>query len=101
MSNLSITEYSGVGESLTGIKIQAGKEPAVTTQNVSYTTTSTQSSAFNASTRVVRIVADAASRVLFGSNPTATAGGTTLIPANTPEYFSVNAGDKVAVIEAS
>jgi hypothetical protein len=49
----------------------------------------------------VRLVATSACWVAFGSNPVAVASGASSIylPAFTPEYFWVNKGEKVAVIQ--
>ena len=57
---------------------------------------SAQSTAFDDATRLVRVIADADVFLLFGANPTATAINAIRVPANTVEYFEVNAGDKVA-----
>ena len=49
----------------------------------------------------IRLVATAACWVAFGANPVAVASGATSIylPAFTPEYFWVNRGERVAVIQ--
>jgi len=47
-------------------------EPAVTTQTVTYTTT-TASAVFNADSRIIRVFADAAFHYEVGAAPTATA----------------------------
>lgn len=101
MSNLSVQEYESLGKDAYGDIMPAGKEPGATTQNVSFTTTSVQSSAFGATTRLVRVVSDVDARILFGSSPTAIATSSVLISAGQPEYFGVDPGDKVAVITAA
>jgi len=59
---------------------------------------SVQSSAFNAKTRLVGLSVDGqACSVEFGSSPTATANSWRL-PANSISFWSVQAGQKVAVI---
>ena len=68
-----------------------------TVQMMSSSGTSSQSSAFAAYTYYVRICADADCHILFGSNPTATSSSI-FIPANQPEIFKVNPGEKVAAI---
>jgi len=73
-------------------------KPAAT-QSVTYTS-STQSTAFDEATRLVRIVADAAVYLAFGANPTADATGIKLA-ADSPEYFEVNPGDKVACYDGT
>ena len=68
-----------------------------TVQMMSSSGTSSQSSAFAAYTYYVRICADADCHILFGSNPTATSSSI-FIPADQPEIFKVNPGEKVAAI---
>ena len=87
MANLWITEYSDIGESWGGDKILVGREPALITQTISYTT-STQSVNLHEKTRFVRVKADADAHLVFGSNPTATVESTP-IEANVAEYFGV------------
>lgn len=51
----------------------------------------------------IRVVATSACWIAFGSNPVAAASSPTSIylPAFTPEYFWVNKGERVAVIQDS
>lgn len=46
----------------------------------------------------VRIMTDTDIRVAFGASPTATATNNLRMPANSVEYFDIQVGDKVAVI---
>lgn len=72
-----------------------------TSQDLTVTGSSQQSAAF--STQVVfavRVVATADCRIAIGANPTATTTST-LLPAGAPEYFSVQSGEKLAVIGTS
>ena len=69
------------------------------TQAVTYTS-STASAAFNEATRLIRVIADADVYLAFGAAPTATANDIR-VPADTVEYFEVNAGDKVACYDGS
>lgn len=68
-------------------------------QSVTYTS-STQSAAFAATTSLIRVIADADVYLAFGENPTATAVGVR-VPADTVEYFSVQAGHKVACYDGT
>jgi hypothetical protein len=65
-----------------------------------YAPDGTQYAAANNTTHV-RLVATSACWIAFGSNPVAVASGASSIylPAFTPEYFWVNKGEKVAVIQ--
>jgi len=98
MATLWITEYAFVATS-GNVTMPVGQEPAVATQTVSFTT-ATQSAAFNASARLVRIQSSINAYVLFGSNPTATAS-TTPITANQPQWFGVVPGHKVSVYDGT
>lgn len=92
MAKLYVTEYTGVGPD--GI----ANEPELTTQVVTFTTT-TQSAAFSASTSLVRIHTDAICSILFGTNPTATTSTKRMVAGQT-EYFRVplNKAYKVAAV---
>ena len=87
MATLWITEYTNIAESFKGKPVLSGQEPAVTTQTVSYTTT-TQSLDFQDVTRFVRLIADADVYVMFGESPTATVSSTKL-QADVAEYFGI------------
>lgn len=90
-----IAEYQGI---LGGIPVAS--EPAIAVQEVTFTT-STQSSEFNAQTRVVRIVCDAKAHFRFGTGPSAVEDNPYLA-ADTPEYFGISAtGLKVAFYDGS
>lgn len=101
-----------------GSVVQAAR-PALS-QTVAIGAASTQSAAFGTGmigsynadgtpittpnqTQHVRLVATSACWVAFGSNPTAAASTSPSIylPAGTPEYFWVVAGEKIAVIQDS
>lgn len=73
-----------------------------TTQVVAYTgTAGTISNAVGGSGSVViRVWLSTAGYIAVGAEPTATTSDIPM-PANTPEYFIVSAGDKVSAIQAS
>jgi len=73
--------------------------PVLAAQVVTFTT-STQSSALNADTTYVRVVADADCHLEVGGNPTATTGSVVKLTAGSAEYFGVTPGHKIAVIQA-
>ncbi len=85
-----ISEYSNLVVDEGGRTVPVALEPAITVQNVTYTTT-TQSAAFAATTRFVRIVCDAKAHFEFGTNPTAAATDPYLA-TDTAEYFAVPRG---------
>ncbi len=112
MAKLHVSEYNAilkadVGEASTTDGVakadvavaQAVKEPAIAEQAVTFTT-ATQSSAFNAATKIVRVAADAQCYIAFGANPTATANSK-LLPSFGVEYFGVTPGDKVSVYDGT
>ncbi len=82
-----ISEYESLSSDNQGNVVPVAREPALVTQNVTYTT-STQSNAFNVLTRFVRIVCDAKAHVVFSTSPTATATDP-YIPADVVEYFGI------------
>jgi hypothetical protein len=94
MAALYITEYQDILR-INGV-VQVPVEPAIAEQKVTFTT-STQSSAFNASTRYVRIHTDAICSIKFGLNPTAVVTEKRMA-ADSTEYFAVSTGHKVAAV---
>ena len=68
------------------------------TEKVTSSGTSAQSAAFADNIYYVRVVADAACHIEFGSNPTATTSKV-YVPADDIEYFKVSPGEKVLLLE--
>ena len=58
------------------------------------------SNAFGSSTQLVRIVANEACHIKFGTTPVA-AGTDPLLPANRIEHFGVEPGEKLACIQVA
>jgi len=101
MATAYIREYRFICRDEGGNVIQAGLEDGYTTgQTVSYTT-STQSAAFQDTTRFVRISCDAEAFLDFGPNPTAATTDGVNVQLDTPEFFGVQPGQKVAVYDGS
>jgi hypothetical protein len=94
MAALYITEYQEVMK-LNGV-VQVPVEPAIAEQKVTFTTT-TQSAAFNAATRFVRIHTDAICSIKFGLSPVAVVTEKRMA-ADSTEYFAVSTGHKVAAV---
>lgn len=69
-------------------------------QRVAIGASSVQSSAMGETTGLVRLTGSSDCYVSFGSNPTATTSSLYL-PAGAIEYFGINPGDKIAVLQAS
>ena len=69
----------------------------LTTQKVTSSGTSAQSSAFNANIEYVRIIPDADCHIEFGVNPTATTSKI-FLESKSSECFKISPGEKVAVI---
>lgn len=95
MATLYIGEYTALATHVTSAQVVQG--PPIVEQTVAIGGSSVQSSAFNASTRMIRVHTDAICSILIGANPTATAVKGRLA-ANQTEYFGVTGGDKIAVI---
>jgi hypothetical protein len=100
MATLYITEYADSGH--THAPVAVAQEPRIVSQTVTIAAGSAQSSAFNSTTRLVRLHTDAICSVEFGTNPTSTAAKSRMA-ANQTEYFAVPQGQayKVAVITNS
>lgn len=98
MATLFVCEYN-VESWSAPVALPASPEPAVATQKITFTT-STASAAFGATTRYVRVIADADFYFAFGAAPTAATTSGAFMKANTVEYFRVNPGDKVAAVTA-
>lgn len=81
-----------------GHLMPAARLPGLANQELTVGAASVQSAAFNANTTYIRLATTTACRFLVGRNPTALATSAYL-PANAVEYFGVNPGDKVAVIQ--
>lgn len=96
MAKLYLTEFSALPIDLNLATPQLAKLPGLADQVVTYSG-STQSAAFSASTRFIRVHTDADCHIQAGANPTASVGHAKLIAGQT-EYFGVNPGDKLAVI---
>lgn len=95
MSTAYVTEFTALGTHLTGGQI--AQMPPVAEQKVTFTTT-TQSSAFNTSTRFIRVHPTSICSISIGSNPTATTS-TMRLAADQVEYFGVTGGDKIAFVD--
>jgi len=96
MATLYIEEYQEMGQDHKGNAIPGGKV-LITNQKFSVSGTSAQSAALNASTRFVRLVADATIQWKEGENPTADSNSRYL-PSGVVEYFCVTGGNKIAAV---
>ena len=95
MADLHIAEYETIGHG----GVQAPKLPAIATQQIAGYTASEKSAAFNAKTRFIRVWNSSGTAFIEGgSEPIATAASTP-ISADSPEYFTVAQGDKIAVYD--
>ena len=92
-----MADNSSLGRDRTGTPVQAF--PIGTTQTVAYTGTAGVTT--NAiGTSFVRIVCTTDAFVATGTAPTATTAGM-YVPAKCPEWFPINPGHKVSVIQAT
>lgn len=81
----------------TGNPLPVVELPPLATQKLTNGAASVQSSAFAAATRMIGVHTDAIISIAVGVNPTATANDKRMA-ANTTEYFFVEAGQRLAVI---
>ena len=103
MAQLCITEFAEMQIGPAGRMGQMPMQPPLATQAVANAGASTQSNAFNAKTRFVRLHTDTVCCIEFGLNPTAVVIGssmTTRMAAGQTEYHAVplGAGFKVAAV---
>jgi hypothetical protein len=96
MSNLYIAE-SGAGAS--ELSPAAFDVRGLVEQNVTFTTAA-ESAVFAATTRIVRLRADAACHVEFGTGPSATTSNMPLT-ADTDYEFIIGPGYRVSVVQAA
>lgn len=98
MATLWIREYSDVGR-VSGVPdVPVAQEPGID-QTVTFST-ATQSVAFDNTTRLVTITADAAFHYVVGDDPTADTGALR-VPASTLVMIGVKGGQKISVIAAA
>jgi hypothetical protein len=100
---LYISEFAEMEIGWGGRQGQIAQQPPLVEQAIANGGGNTQSNAFNAKTRFVRLHADSICAIAFGTNPTAVAAGasgTARLAANQTEYFGVPVGQsfKVAAI---
>ena len=103
MAFLNVTEYAEMQIGPAGRVGQMPMQPPLASQGVANAGASTQSTAFNAKTRFVRVHTDSICCIEFGTNPTAVAIGasmTTRMAAGQTEYHAVplGGGFKVAAV---
>ncbi len=106
MAVLYISEFAELAIGPAGRVGQVPQQPPIVEQAIAEGGSSVQSSAFNASTRIVRLHTDGICAIEFGTNPTAVVAGTTgtaRMAANQTEYYGVPVGGlyKVAVIAST
>lgn len=81
------------------------KQPASrpgTTQTVAYTSASAAATnAFGSETFQIRVVSNSACNVQIGDGAQTATAASPFLPANTPEYFIVTPGQKIAAISAA
>ena len=97
MAKVFISEFVQAAHMNTGQPFPSMLQPPTTSQVVAIGGSSTQSTAFDARTRFVRVHADAICSFAIGSNPTADANSARMAAGQT-EYFQVKPGHKIAVI---
>jgi len=98
MATVYIAEFETMGTAASGVP-QIAALPPIAEQTVAITT-ETDSSAFNAKTRFIRVHADAVCSIAVGAAPTASAT-TMRLAAGQTEYFGVQPGHKISVITNS
>jgi hypothetical protein len=100
-----ISPYSYIAATSDGRDAQAAREPSGTPLKVTFTDTSTQSTALASTTVMVRVICTAKAHFLISADPTATTDHP-YVAADTAEYFGISgaasaAGIKIAFIAGS
>lgn len=99
MATVYITEFNAL-EQLSGQIANYGQvahQGPIAEQVVAIGGASTQSAAFNAKTKLIRVHTDAICSIKVGTNPTALTTSARMA-ADQTEYFGVVPGQKIAVI---
>lgn len=100
MPNFIISEYRTAGRELSGKGLPVGREPALSTQFIAFTT-ATLSDPFNEQTSMLRMQCAAKAHWKVGpasANPVATAEDPYVI-ADQPEYIGVRPGHVISVYD--
>ena len=97
MAKLHILELEFIPIAPDGTPLWIADVSRIVAQQVVTFSSTTQSASFNAKTSFVRVYSDAKAHLKFDDNPTAT-NQHIPIAAETPEYFAVSPGSKVAVV---
>lgn len=97
MSTLHITEFVNQSQDGRDYPAPIAQLPPLTQQAVTISGTSAQSATLNAATKMVRVIADAACALEFGTDPTATASSMRL-ESGSAEYFGIAGTMKIAAI---
>ena len=100
MAELHITEFELIPLAPDGQTLWLGNLSQVVAQQIVTFTTSVQSVVFNARTSHVRAYVDQKAHLKVGPDPTATDQHTPIAP-NSPEYFGVSPGDKIAAYDGT
>ena len=95
MGVVNVAQFGRMAQDNNGHDVPVVLVPADSSENVTSSGTSAQSTALEG---IIRIATDTTVRIKFGTNPTATATGIRLV-ADTVEYFSIPSATKVAVID--
>jgi hypothetical protein len=96
MAILYIAEFANIGRDQ-GQGVQVAPLAPLAEQTVAIGGASTQGVSFGIYTNFVRLCSDSVCSIAVGANPTASSVNLRL-PANTPEYFQVTPGQKLACI---
>ena len=97
MSKINIAQFNEVSATSRG-SLLCAETPQVKSEDFTTSGSSAQSTAFDSQTRFIRVISDVNVRISIGGNPTALATDIA-IRADSPEYFGVSAGSKIAFIE--
>lgn len=107
MATAIVREYADIKATFGGKAVMAPFEPSQATQAITTSATTAASAAFGSNTQFVMVSTPAAQAVAIefsqtrGATPTAVAGTSSRLPANSVFFFGVNPGDKLALVDVT
>lgn len=97
---LDISHYREIARDVLGSSVQAGREPALSTDQVVIGAGSLQSAPFPDNCALIRVHAAVTCRIAIGADPTAAATSPRMAAGQT-EFFGVMPGHRIAVITST
>ena len=101
MATLYITEFASGSSSIGTLHSEILPQPPVAEQHLNIAAGAVLSAAFNANTRAIRLMSDAACSFLIGGATVLATANSARLASGFPEYFGVQPGQFLSVITNS